>query len=75
MAINIINNKNDIRAIFPDEDERSRSRRYNESILLIHPDKLNLKKYPIVEETAVEAFKIISAWKQNGYPGATTGRR
>ncbi|MGE8338144.1 RHS repeat domain-containing protein [Pseudomonas laurylsulfatiphila] len=75
MAIDIINNKNNIRAIFPAEDESSRQQRYKAIALLTHPDKLKLEGVPEVKKTAEEAFKITSAWKQNGYPGATTGRR
>ncbi|MHC8309051.1 RHS repeat domain-containing protein [Pseudomonas sp. GT1P32] len=75
MAIEIINNKNNILAIFPDEDESSRNRKFRDIALLIHPDKLKLEEVPEVEKTAGEAFKIISNWKENGYPGATTRRR
>lgn len=75
MAIEIINNKNNILAVFPDEDESSRNRKFRDIALLIHPDKLKLEEVPEVEKTADEAFKIISNWKENGYPGATTRRR
>ncbi|MNN63968.1 hypothetical protein D3C81_1793810 [compost metagenome] len=75
MAINVINNQHNIRAIFPDEDESRRKQRYKESALLIHPDKLKLEGVPEVESAADEAFKIITAWRENGYPEATTRRR
>ncbi|MHC8286435.1 RHS repeat domain-containing protein [Pseudomonas sp. XS1P51] len=74
-AVDIINNKSNISAIFPDEDEKSRSRRFKDLALLIHPDKLKLEKVPEVEKMAGEAFKIISNWRENGYPGATTLHR
>jgi len=75
IAIEIINNKNNIRAIFPDEDDNSRSLRYKQLALLIHPGKLKLEQVPDVGKRAEEATKIITVWKANGYPGATTSRR
>ncbi|WP_414878232.1 RHS repeat-associated core domain-containing protein, partial [Pseudomonas sp. IT-P100] len=74
MAVDIINNKNNIRAIFPDEDENSRNLRFKQVALLIHPDKLKLEGVDKVEKAANEATKIITVWKANGYPGTTSRR-
>jgi hypothetical protein len=61
LAISIINNKDDERAIFPGGIHR---REYKDTSLLIHPDKLTLVDNPHVIEVAKQAFQIILSWKE-----------
>ena len=62
LAINIINNERNERAIFP---EGINSFEFRNTSRLIHPDKLNLEDSPHVQMAATKAFQIILSWKDH----------
>ncbi|WP_338918996.1 RHS repeat-associated core domain-containing protein [Pseudomonas silesiensis] len=60
LAIRIISNAEDERAIFPSGFKHDE---YKVIALLVHPDKLKLEGFPHVNKAATDAFKIIGGWR------------